>query len=250
VRVVTWNINGGFGLSSVNPRVYVQAENINYFLEHLSQLNADILCLQEVHTNSRRSQTNLIAESLGYSYTFETTASPSHIDPNYQLANAILSKQPFKSTKAVQLPKPSFLLKPPFLPNGQRAEIHDKYLQVVEFETFTLANVHTLPLHVLNATYDSEEGKKFAEEVEKVFLEHLKTPLIFCGDFNRKNITGLYPKLFDEFDLLDALPNKSSVPNSDARIDYVLVSSNLQVSDAGIESTLSDHFPCWLESTL
>jgi endonuclease/exonuclease/phosphatase family metal-dependent hydrolase len=246
MRVVTWNINGGHGLTST--RKYVDAENLSYFLENLTILDADILCLQEVHANEKRSQTKLIAESLGYPYTFETIASPSHIDLSYCLANAILSKQPFKSTKAVQLPRPSFLLEPPLLSNGQRAEIHDKYLQVVELETFTLANVHTLPLHVLSASYDSEDGKQFAREVERVFLEHLKTPLIFCGDFNHQNTESLYPRLFSELGLIDVLPNQPSVPNSDVRIDYILVSSDrFHILDAGITPTLADHFPCWLE---
>ena len=247
MRIVTWNINGGYGLVSTNPRKYTDVETLSFFLGHLRSLNADVVCLQEVHTNSHRSQTQLIAEKLGYPYTFETIASNSHIDPEYKLANAILSKQPFKTTKAVCLPRPTFLLELPLLPNGQRAEIHDKYLQVVEFETFMIANVHTLPLQVLNASYDSEDGKQFAGEVEKVFLEHLTSPLIFCGDFNHKDIAGLYPKLFDELNLLDALPNRPSTPNSDVRIDYILVSSNIEVLDVGIQPTFADHFPCWLE---
>lgn len=249
MRVFTWNINGGFGLSSINPRNYVDLENLSFFLEHLNTLNADILCLQEVHTNATRSQSNLIAEALDYPYIFETVASPSHIDPNYQLANAILSRQPFKSTKAVRLPRPEFLLEPPLLANTQRAEIHDKYLQIVEFETFTLANVHTLPLHVLNATYDSEGGKRFAREIEKSFLEHLKTPLILCGDFNHNDMTTLYPQLFDKLELIDVLPNKPSVPNADKRIDFILSSNHFDILDAGIIPTLADHFPCWLECT-
>jgi endonuclease/exonuclease/phosphatase family metal-dependent hydrolase len=248
MRVVTWNINGGYGLVSTNPRKYTKTENLSFFLEHLNKLNADILCLQEVHTNPNRSPTKLIAETLGYSYTFETAASSSHIDPDYQLANAVLSKQPFKTTKAVRLPRPQFLSGLPLLPNGQRAEIHDKVLQVVEFETFTLANTHTLPLHVLNASYDSEDGKRFAKEIEEVFLEHLKTPLVFCGDFNHKNIALLYPKLFSELELTDALPDEPSVPNPDVRIDYMLVSRNcFQVKSTTICQVLADHFPCLLE---
>jgi hypothetical protein len=29
--------------------------------------------------------------------------------------------------------------------------------------------------------------------------------------------------------------------------DYLSVSSDLQVLETGIEETLADHFPCWLE---
>ena len=248
MRLVTWNINGAFTLTSVNPRAYTTSENLPYFTQQLKALNADIICLQEVHTNVERSQTKLIAEALGYPYTFETIASDSHIDPVYKLANAIISKQPFKGAKAVCLPHPEFLLELPLLSNGQRAKIHDKYMQVVKFENFTLANIHTLPLHVLGASYDSNNGRAFTREVEKVMLELLSPPIIFCGDFNHNNIQHLYPNLFDKLNLLDGLPDQASVPNADMRIDYILISKNdFQVIDSFIHPLMTDHFPCLLE---
>jgi endonuclease/exonuclease/phosphatase family metal-dependent hydrolase len=248
MRIVTWNINGGFGLISMNPRAYTDRENLSYFVKQLKALNADIICLQEIHTNANRSQTQLIAEALGYPHTFETIASDSHIDPAYKLANAVISKQPFKDAKAVCLPRPEFLQGLPLLPNGQRAEIHDKYMQVVKFENFTLANIHTLPLHVLGASYDSDDGRIFAKEVEKVMLEHLSAPLIFCGDFNYSGIQNLYPNLFDKLNLLDTLPDEPSVPNSNIRIDCVLISKNdFPFIDSSIHPTMADHFPCVLE---
>jgi endonuclease/exonuclease/phosphatase family metal-dependent hydrolase len=250
MRVLTWNINGGYPLISQHGKIYSETEDLSYIIKQLATLDADILCLQEVHTNQSRSQTREIAEKLSYPYIFETMASNSHIDPAYNLANAILSKQPFTAAKAICLPRPNFLLELPLLPNGQRAEIHDKYLQVVQFETFTLANIHTLPLHVLGSSYASEDGKTFAGEVEKVFLEHFKAPLIFCGDFNYSDITTLYPKLFDELGLVNVLPNQPSVPTSTARIDYILCSSkNFHTTNAAIYPVLADHFPCGLEVT-
>jgi endonuclease/exonuclease/phosphatase family metal-dependent hydrolase len=173
MHIVTWNINGGFELTSVNPPAYATFENLPYIIEQLKSFNADVICLQEVHASAERSQTKLIAEELDYPYTFETIASDSHIDSAYKLTNAVISRQPFNEAKAVCLPRPEFLLELPLLPNGQRAEIHDKYMQVLQFENFTLANVHTLPLHVLGMTYDSDDGRAFAKEVEKVILEHL-----------------------------------------------------------------------------
>jgi uncharacterized protein with HEPN domain len=84
--------------------------------------------------------------------------------------------------------------------------------------------------------------------VEKVMLEHLSPPLIFCGDFNHTDIQNLYPNLFDKLNLLDALPNQPSVPNADMRIDYVLISKNdSQIVDGFIRPLMADHFPCLLE---
>jgi endonuclease/exonuclease/phosphatase (EEP) superfamily protein YafD len=121
-------------------------------------------------------------------------------------------------------------------------------MQVVKFEDFTLANIHTLPLHILGSSYDTDDGRAFAREVEKVMLEHLSTPLIFCGDFNYTDIQNLYPNLFNKLNLLDALPNQPSVPNADMPIDYVLISKNdFQVVASSIHPLMTDHFPCLLE---
>jgi endonuclease/exonuclease/phosphatase family metal-dependent hydrolase len=194
------------------------------------------------------SQTKLIAEALGFPYIFETIASDSHIDSTYKLANAVISKQPFKEAKAVRLPRPEFLLELPLLPNGQRAEIHDKYMQVLKFENFTLANIHTLPLYVLGSSYGSDDRRTFASEVDRVILEHLSTPLILGGDFNYSDIHNLYPNLFNDLNLLDALPAEPSVPNVDVRIDYVLISKDdFQIVDSFIRPLMTDHYPCWLE---
>jgi endonuclease/exonuclease/phosphatase family metal-dependent hydrolase len=248
MRVVTWNINGGVGLTSVNPRSYATFENLLYIVEHLKSFNADIICLQEVHVSAERSQTKLIAEELDCPYTFETIASDSHIDSACKLTNAVISRQPFNEAKAVCLPRPEFLLELPLLPKGQRAEIHNKYMQVLQYENFTLANIHTLPLHVLGTSYDSGDGRAFAKEVKKVMLEHLSTPLIFCGDFNHTDIQNLYPNLFNKPNLLDALPNEPSVPNADMRIDHVLISKNdFQIVDRFIHPLMIDHYPCLLE---
>ncbi|MGL4611514.1 MAG: endonuclease/exonuclease/phosphatase family protein [Trueperaceae bacterium] len=189
-----------------------------------------------------------MARALGFPYTFETIASNSHIDPAYKLANAIISKKPFREAKAVRLPRPEFLQELPLLPNGQHAEIHDKYMQVLAFEDFMLANIHALPLHVLGSSYDSDDGRAFAKEVEKVMLEHLATPLIFCGDFNHNDIEKLYPNLFSELNLIEALPNEASVLNSELRIDYMLISKDaFQIAHAFIEPMMTDHFSCGLE---
>jgi exonuclease III len=53
MRVVTWNINGAFGLTSVKPRAYATSENLTYITGQLKSFNADIICLQEVHTHKQ-----------------------------------------------------------------------------------------------------------------------------------------------------------------------------------------------------
>lgn len=245
MRIMSWNINGGVPLTSRSPLAYAAREDLTAFTDHVRRLEPDVLCLQEAHRNASRSQAGEIAEELGYEHVFEAAASDSHIDPTYELANAVLSKRPFKRARAVMLPRPDFPLRLPRLPNGEEAAIHDKYLQVVELEPFVLANIHTLPLNILGAAYDSPDGMAFSRAIQQVLLDELRSPLVFCGDFNFWRIRDLYPRLFREFGLVDALPAIPSRPGNDDRTDYVLyASSTFELLEGRITPFLSDHYPC------
>ena len=245
MRVLTWNVNGGYPLLSKEPLQYSSREKLAPFITQIRQLKADLICLQEVHTNSSRSQAVEIAEELSFQHVFVTAASDSHIDPSYKLANAVLSKSAFIRARAVKLPKPRFPLRLPRLANGSAATIHDKYLQVVELESFTLANIHTLPLGILGATYESEDGQSFSRDIENLLITELSGPIILCGDFNFPAIDQQYSRLSRCLELADALPDKTSRPAPFGRTDHILYSGDaFTVLSSGITSTLSDHYPC------
>jgi exonuclease III len=93
VRIVTWNIAGGckIGREAFN----YHEEDIDYFVDQLAKLNADVICLQESHTNDHRSLAEVIAKALGGYKVADAPLSPSHINPDYQLAIAILGKKSF-----------------------------------------------------------------------------------------------------------------------------------------------------------
>jgi endonuclease/exonuclease/phosphatase family metal-dependent hydrolase len=244
MKVMTWNINGGYGLKAMSPNEYLEAENLPYFIAQIESHVPDIVCLQEVHLNTSRSQAHEIAAELGYPYVFETAASQSHIDSTYKLANAILSRHAFSQSQAVRLPLPDFQLRLPLLANGERASVHHKYLQRVTYSRLTVANIHLLPLHILGSSYESQQGKRFAREIEKVLLEHLKVPLVLCGDFNAQGLKRLYPRLFQRLSLIDTLPPEPSLPG-DKRVDYILISEgDVRLKESKIIKTLSDHFLC------
>ncbi|CAN5786969.1 hypothetical protein BH24DEI2_BH24DEI2_15980 [soil metagenome] len=244
MKFVTWNINGGYGLNSENPQQLLGHENLDYFTRELELIDADVVCLQEVHVNSKRSQAYEVAESLGYPFVFESAASESHIDSNFQLANAILAKQAFQATHCLTLPQPHFPLNLPLLASGKHAIIHDKVLQVVQLNGLTVGNTHLLPLHILGAQWDSVEGRELAAYIAETIRVELQTPLVLCGDFNYSNVSELMPELMKSLILTDALPNEPSLPHSDTRIDYILISEGLEVHSSEIVRCYADHFPC------
>ena len=46
MKVVTWNINGGYGLNPNNPKELLGFETLDYFTEQLKQIDADVVCLE------------------------------------------------------------------------------------------------------------------------------------------------------------------------------------------------------------
>lgn len=108
LKLVTWNVNGGYGLDSDDPTELLGYENLDYFVGLLGEIDADVVCLQEVHANAERSQAVEVARSLGLQGVFESLASESHIDANYRLGNAVLAKRPFQAARSVTLPVHTF----------------------------------------------------------------------------------------------------------------------------------------------
>ena len=62
MKIATWNINGGIRFTSINPKTFVDAPDIDYYLNQLEDVRPDILCLQEVHVGAKTSQVTFLAE--------------------------------------------------------------------------------------------------------------------------------------------------------------------------------------------
>ena len=244
MKIVTWNINGGYGLGAKTPTKLLGYENLDYFIGQLENIDADVVCLQEVHTNNERSQACEIAAALGYASIFQSAASESHLDSSFQLTNAILAKRDFQTTRYITLPRPHFLVELPVLASGKRAVIHDKVLQVVQLNELMVANTHLLPLHILGASWNSVEGRELATVTAKSVEVELKPPVILCGDFNYSDVADLMPSLVQKLCLTDALPDEPSQPHSETRIDHILVSNGLRVYSSEVIECFADHFPC------
>ena len=140
LTIATWNIAGGHTIHNEEQWLAYNPEDVEYFVRELKDVSPDIVCLQETHIDSKRSIAGEIANEIGDFFCFEQNNSLSHINPEYRLGNAILSKYSFRKKDNFTLPSPNFPLK---LPNDQ--DRHDKGFQVVEFDFGTLVNIQILP---------------------------------------------------------------------------------------------------------
>lgn len=249
LKIASWNIAGGRKTNSTKRFDYTEREDIDYFAKELAKLEADIICFQEVHFKDGASTAAQIAKKLAMPHVFESNAGhPSHIDTDYQLGTAIISRLPLTDTVITPVPYPDF---PLHLPNGEpEKERHHRFLQTAKCQGFTIANLHTLPMHYFGFAYDQGEGKSFARQIEDLLLAKLEQPLLFAATLNFDDTQLIYPRLYKEFELHEALgtlPTRPSGRSGSLRIDHVLFSPEFTLRNFGVNLTESDHYLCWAE---
>jgi endonuclease/exonuclease/phosphatase family metal-dependent hydrolase len=250
MKIATWNIAGGHTVKSASHFDYNE-EDVAYFARHLAETESDIICLQETHLNTDRSIAREIADKLGGYRCFETSVSKSHIDDDYQLGMAILSKIGLSNPENILFPKPDFDL---YFKDGRPAEKHDKALQKATANGVNIANMQLLPIMVFGYTYLEGEGKKLAYIIDRLMTENLNPPVILCGDFGMSvKYAETFPELFEKLKLQNSLPDVPTyhIPHELAKInapDRIYYSTDtLEVIDSGVIVTETDHYLCWSE---
>ena len=252
LKVVSWNIAGGHPIASLEHLDY-SPENLDYFIDELRKVDADIVCLQEAHTPNESGVSNAerITTVLGYPHFLNSPASVSHVDPSCQLSTAVLSRIPFRESRAVFFPNPEVDL---FWKDGRPAATHEKNMQIVDFEEFTVANNQMLPLTLFGYNYqDTSYGGKLAEGINRIMETNIpQRPILWCGDFNFDNPLSIYP-FMRSLGLADALPDEGTRPTKDGskkRPDHIFYTPHFTLKNAGLRNTNSDHYLCFAELEL
>ena len=243
LKIATWNIAGGHTLQSLQRFDYSQNEDFDYFYTQLRDLDLDVICLQESHANGVDSFAKRLASKLGMAFVADSPGCPSHIDQNYRLTTAILSKKQPLSEASVLLPQPTFELR--FTHDNRKVTPLDRYMQYAIFDGFTVANIHTEPLGAFGYDYESGEGLAFAHQMDDTLAATLSQPVVFAADFNMDNPGIALPKTFASLGLLEALPAHTATKPQDGSPDHILYSPTWSIADSGIIQTKTDHFLCW-----
>lgn len=244
LKIASWNIAGGHTIKSNERFDYDEEENADYFIKHLSEINADVICLQESHWHPTNSLSNRIAAALNYQFVFETINSPSGIDPEFKESTAILSRMPLNDMQEFCLPYPRFDM---YLPGGEPAERWDKYLQVCSIQGIKIGNIHTQPLGYFNFDYHEELGAGYAKEIELLLQNELQQSFILVGDLNTTEAEVVFQDFYKHNELVDALPNNLPTRPNGNHIDYILHSPFAIKNNSSIIETKTDHFLCWAE---
>lgn len=226
MRVVTYNICGGLGMDG--------RRSIERIAQTLMEVQADIVCLQEVHRRLPWSRWEDQPQRLS-----QLTGMPAYFRGSWGLGgsrfgNCTLTSLPVKHLQQLPLPRKTA----PML-----AWSEPRSLLVVECETvggtITVFNTHW--------SLDPRDRMLSAEHIASI-LAGIQTPYILAGDLNAVPSSSEVQTLLHRGRLTDAglaldLPTfPSDQPRR--RIDYLFHSSRLPLKSLRVLDTqASDHLP-------
>ncbi len=225
-------------------------EDIDNILKTLREVNADILCLQEMtigHSNQGGLDTvQYVAEELGM-HSFHRDM---EFDDEGYLVNAIFSKEPIKDFRYVWINKPQ----------GEGG-FDDEYRCYVEIGIEVAGQDLTIGTTHMSYTHAFEETPRKLGETELLVKEISKSErFIFTGDLNvtpesqtvhRINsiLKPAGPDYHQKTWTTKTFDYEGFVANSrDWRLDYVFVTPDIQIlSSEIVETQYSDHLPILVE---
>jgi endonuclease/exonuclease/phosphatase family metal-dependent hydrolase len=245
---VDWNIARGQQLQSVT--------------EFLASANADILILQEVDVNARRTHRLNIAEEIArelemnyvFGREFEELVQGSKKSPAYH-GQATLSKWPILNPRLIRFSKQSHFWQPHwFLPKIEpfQERLGGRIALVVEINVAGRKLV-IYNLHLESRGNDALRISQLAEVLSDATCYDAECPLIVAGDLNldasREAVAGALANARFQ----DAVASSRNAPTTPAhglfegrrRIDWAFIRGPLRASSGQVHRSVkaSDHYP-------
>lgn len=254
IRVVVWNIERGLQLSQI----------INFLLE----ANPDVVLLQEVDLNARRTHrldvAREIAEKLGMHYVFgrefQELTQGSAKSPAYH-GQATLSRWPLSNPRLIRFREQSNTWRPRwYLPRidlfqerdgGRMALVCDVNVAGRELVTYNL--------HLESRGNDRLRRSQLFEVLDDSRRYNSEVPLIVGGDMNFDVSQGDPSERIRDAELRNAFGDTARIPTAPSSffqqgraIDWILTGGPVQEYDARVYRSVSasDHYPLSLTLTL
>lgn len=246
MRIVTWNIGGGFIESKL--KYEYDLEDINYFINELKSVNPDIVCFQEIHISEINNQPQIIADSLGFKYITTHSIADSHLKDDEKLSISIISRYPVISSKFNLLTNPNL----EFEWKGKKAFSHDKgFLEaIIDYQetNIRVLSGHMVPFRKFGKNFLDNEFEEIRNQIEKIIL-YGKMPKIICADMNFDGeIEKLIPNIFEN-DYKFILENIPTTPKG-RTYDKIIISKDWKITNSDILNGKADHFLCFADIEL
>lgn len=192
---------------------------LNKIIKYLKELDADIICLQEVLYN----QFAILKQSLKLDGVFAANVNK----PTLMYGIATLSKNEILDKKHIFLKSKG----------EQRGFLH----------TNIFSNICSVDVINTHLGLDKDERKEQLNQIVD-YTNRLRKAKVICGDFNEKNI---FISIFNDSAIYTNNQSIATFEKSNARIDYILVDKSLGIYKYKVDKiNLSDHFPIITEIKL
>lgn len=192
---------------------------LNKIIKYLKELDADIICLQEILYN----QFAILKQSLKLDGVFAANVNK----PTLMYGIATLSKNEILDKKHIFLKSKG----------EQRGLLHTNIFSKI-------CSVDVINTHL---GLDKDERKEQLNQIVD-YTNRLRKAKVICGDFNEKNI---FISIFNDSAIYTNNQSIATFEKSNARIDYILVDKSLGIYKYKVDKiNLSDHYPIITEIKL
>ena len=248
LRIADWNIERGQQLQGVT--------------DFLGGLNADILILQEVDLNARRTHHLNIAETIArklemnyvFGREFQELVQGSKGSPAYH-GQATLSKWPISKPRLIRFSKQSHFWQPHwFLPKIEpfQERLGGRIALVAEINVSGRKLV-TYNLHLESRGNDALRISQLGEVLSDATCYDAECPVIVAGDLNLDASKAAVALQLARAGFQDAVSSPRSTPTTPAhglfegrrRIDWAFIRGPLRASSGQVHGNVkaSDHYP-------
>ena len=246
LRIVDWNIDRGLQLQAV--------------IDFLASTNADILILQEVDLNARRTHRLNIAEEIArklqmdyvFGREFEELVQGSKASPAYH-GQAILAKWPISNPRLIRFSRQSHFWQPRwYLP---RIEPFQERLggRIALVANINVAGSELViyDLHLESRANDELRFSQAQEVLSDAARQDPRCPLVIAGDFNLDASKGAASAFATAgFQEAIAEPHTPTTPSHrlfepGRRIDWAFVRGPIRAGSGRVHNQVkaSDHYP-------
>jgi endonuclease/exonuclease/phosphatase family metal-dependent hydrolase len=254
LRIVDWNIDRGLQLQGV--------------VDFLAETNADVLILQEVDLNARRTHRLNIAEEIArklqmnyvFGCEFQELVQGSKTSPAYH-GQATLARWPISNPRLIRFSRQSHFWQPRwYLPNMEpfQERLGGRIALVADIEIAGKKLV-TYNLHLESRASDQLRLSQVAEVLSDAARQDAQSPVVVAGDFNLDaSKTGAASALAAAaFQDAIATPHKPTTPSRHLfepgrPIDWAFIRGPIRAGSGRIHNQVkaSDHYPISFTLTL
>lgn len=245
VKTLQWNV-GGFRIRDhdadpISPDSY-NIEDIDYFIDKITYFNADLITLQETHTNKTNDLVKVIAEKSGYKYYNNDVYDDSHLDSSYKLGQAIISKYPLNNHEFILFFNPNYEA----VWNGKKVMTHNKGLSSCDIKidgtNLKISTLHAVPFRPFEINPLSDKAKEVRVDMQRKISSSLSEYSLIQGDFNI-NERSLGEFLENSlYGSIEAIQDRPTTPKG-KYYDHIIYKGLELVESSSEETVLTDHFP-------